>query len=89
MTRIQSSDDCVTWLHFRYMATGLHLQPFAASCGHMTAFYESFTKTGIYFQFLSKLACSEPLGDLQLSWVMTVMGNIHYGCNSKDLQPFV
>lgn len=32
----------VTLLHFRSLASGLHLQRFAASCGHMTTMYEGF-----------------------------------------------
>lgn len=40
----------VKWLHVRYLATSLHLWPFAASCSQMTVFYNVFSvleKTGI------------------------------------------
>lgn len=35
----------VTWLHFRRLATRLHLQLFTASHGHVIAFYDGFTKS--------------------------------------------
>lgn len=32
------------WLHDQCSSTGLHFQPFAVSCGHVTAFYNVFDK---------------------------------------------
>lgn len=54
----------VTGRHFGYLATDLHLQPFAVSLySHITAIYVVFLlQSGIYLWFLAKMSHKQTLG---------------------------
>lgn len=109
----------IMWFHFESLATGLHLQLFAVSCSHMSAFYNGLFQIQYlrYFQFFAKtmpiskwlLAAalwpwcllndcrkkaiksgqSSDLTRFMISWVMTMIGRLHYNHNLRTICIYV